>query len=356
MEPTGVPTTKEAKRLAETTRKRKYRAAKHAELVELEAQVRRLRVYLSQCQSKVGVERLLRAKVENASLWTHVCQYHCLMHIISQWVYTNEHPQRDITHRPTWFESTLLAHPITRRQGIQWLSERVYHQARHTFPPSRDVMGKEYLLPLKHPFQGQVEMVFSFNAHQSDEIDDGVTIAALETRHRHTIPTDFRIAAALHWDKLIHVNNTIAKELIERVDDRFVYYHHRNRRIGTDILSIAECFPEDNRVVMTNCYVAKDELFPLGDGVLRPHGFSWIIYEAVSSGVTRVHNFALQYTPITAVGRVIPLERIGRLFGLSPAGVHHRDAYIEQIRTAAEGAFVDSDSHKAIARELSNST
>ncbi|KAF0729405.1 hypothetical protein Ae201684_012906 [Aphanomyces euteiches] len=271
------------------------------------------------------------------------------MHIISQWVYTNEHPQRDITHRPTWFESTLLAHPITRRQGIQWLSERVYHQARHTFPPSQDVMGKEYLLPLKHPFQGQVEMVFS-----SD--DEGVTIAALETRHRHTIPTDFRSTAALHWDKLIHVNNTIAKELIERVDDRFVYYHHRNRRIGTDILSIARCFPEDNRVVMTNCYVAKDELFPLGDGVLRPHGFSWTIYEAVSSGVTRVHNFALQYTPITAVGRVITLERIGRLFGLSPAGVHHRDAYIEQIRTAAEGAFVDSDSHKAIARELSNST
>ncbi|KAG9398598.1 hypothetical protein AC1031_014380 [Aphanomyces cochlioides] len=338
-----MPTPEEARRIAETQRKRKYRTAQHSELVQLEAQVRRLRAYMSQLKREIGGRQLARLKDENVSLRTQVSQYYYLMQIFSQWVHMNEHPQKDLSHRPTWFESTLLAHPITRRQGIQWLSERVYHQARHTFPLSRDVMGKEYLLPLKHPYQGQVEVTFSFIAHLSDEIDDeGVTIDALETRCRHTIPTDFRSAAATHWDQVVHTNSTVTMKLIERVDDRFAYCHHINHRIGTNILSIAALFQEDNRVVVTYCYVANDELFPLEDDVMRPHGFSWTIYEAMSSGMTLVHNFALQYTPIMVNGRVIPLERIGQLFSQSPTGVRHRDAYIERIRSVAEASFIDS--------------
>ncbi|CAK4935746.1 unnamed protein product [Aphanomyces euteiches] len=347
-----MPTHEEARRIAETLRKRQYRTAQHSELVQLEAQARRLRAYLSQLKREIEGRQLARSKDENVSLWTQVRQYHYLIQIFSQWVRVNEHPQKDLSHRPTWFESTLLAHPITRRQGIQWLSERVYHQARHTFPPSRDVMGKEYLLPLRHPFQGQVEATLSFIAHLSDEIDDeGVTIDALETRCRHTLPTDFRSAAATHWDEVVHANSTVTMKLIERVDDRFAYCHHINHRIGTNILSIAALFQEDNRIVVTHCYVANDELFPLEDGVLRPHGFSWTIYEAMSSGLTLLHNFALQYTPITAKGRVIPLERIGRLFGLSPAGIHHREAYIQRIWSAAEASFIES--HKMVARDKS---
>ncbi|CAK5162151.1 unnamed protein product [Aphanomyces euteiches] len=67
-------------------------------------------------------------------------------------------------------------------------------------------------------------MVFSFNAHLADELDeDGVTIAALETRFRHTLPTDFRSAASVDWGKVVGTNSTFTSQLLERVDDRFAY-------------------------------------------------------------------------------------------------------------------------------------
>ncbi|CAK4614809.1 unnamed protein product [Aphanomyces euteiches] len=201
-------------------------------------------------------------------------------------------------------------------------------------------------MPLWQPYRGQIQMVFSFNAHLSDEIDEeGVTIAALETRYRHTIPTDFRSAAATYWETATHTNSTIKMELVDSVDDRFAYCRHVKNRVGTQLLSISGIFHEDNRAIVTHCYVANDELFPFEDGILRPHGFAWYvnsfpfwrlqcinrtIFEAMSSGMTLVHNFALQHTPVTADGRVIPLERIGRLFSQSPTGARYRDAYIDR--------------------------
>ncbi|KAH9153053.1 hypothetical protein AeRB84_004630 [Aphanomyces euteiches] len=343
MDNPGTTTPDEARRLAETVRKREYRAAKHSELVRLEAQARRLGAYLAQLKREIGTRKLACAKGENMNLRTQVNQFNYLMQIFSQW---------DLSHRSPWFESTLLAHPIARRQGLKWLSERVYHQARRAVPLNEDVMGISCILPLSQPYRGQIEMVFSFNPHVSDEIDDeGATIAAIETHHQHTLPTDFRSAAAVQWEKIVGTNSTITMKLIERVDDRFVYYHHINHRVGTHTLSIAGIFHEDNRAVLTKCFVVKDELFPHEDGVLRTHGFAWAIYEAVSLGITRVHNFSLQYTPIMANGRVIPLARMGQLFGQSQAGVQHRDAYIERIRSAAEASFIDS--YTAVSRELS---
>ncbi|CAK4216260.1 unnamed protein product [Aphanomyces euteiches] len=224
MDRPGMPTQKEARRLAEIIRKRKYRASKRSELIELESQARRLTAYLSEQKRAIRARQLARAKEETLSLQTQVSQYHCLTQIFSQCVHVNEHPQKDLSNRSTWFESTLLAHPISRRQGIQWLSERVYHQARRMMPLSEDAMDTAYVLPLVQPYQGQTEMVFSFNAHLADELDeDGVTIAALETRFRHTLPTDFRSAASVDWGKVVGTNSTFTSQLLERVDDRFAY-------------------------------------------------------------------------------------------------------------------------------------
>ncbi|KAH9153049.1 hypothetical protein AeRB84_004626 [Aphanomyces euteiches] len=204
-------------------------------------------------------------------------------------------------------------------------------------PRSQDALDIECIMPLWQPYRGQIQMVFSFNAHEIDE--EGVTIAALETRYRHTIPTDFRSAAATYWETATHTNSTIKMELVDSVDDRFAYCRHVKNRVGTQLLSISGIFHEDNRAIVTHCYVANDELFLLEDGILRPPGASDLTssfanrttYEAMSSGITLLHNFALQYTPIMANGRVIPLERIGRLFGQSPSGVHHRGAK-QQLR------------------------
>ncbi|CAK4114040.1 unnamed protein product [Aphanomyces euteiches] len=79
--------------------------------------------------------------------------------------------------------------------------------------------------------------------------------------------------------------------------------------------------------------------------------WGWTVYEAMTPDITLVHNLFMQYTPITASCKVIPLEMIGRLFGRSPDGIQHRETYIAQIQTAAEAAFIDIN--KVIIRDLS---
>ncbi|CAK4773435.1 unnamed protein product [Aphanomyces euteiches] len=94
MDRPGMPTQKEARRLAEIIRKRKYRASKRSELIELESQARRLTAYLSEQKRAIRARQLARAKEETLSLQTQVSQYHCLTQIFSQWVHVNEHPQK----------------------------------------------------------------------------------------------------------------------------------------------------------------------------------------------------------------------------------------------------------------------
>ncbi|KAG9398599.1 hypothetical protein AC1031_014381 [Aphanomyces cochlioides] len=196
---------------------------------------------------------------------------------------------------------------FSKRQGIQWLSERVFHQACQ-------------VVLRNHAYQGHIDETLSLDVHLSEDIDDdGITISALETRYIHTMRGHFETIARDRWNNFLAMPSTISRQ--------------------------------EDRVVATHCYVAKDELFPLGDGVLRPHGFSWTMYEATSPDMTLVHTLTVKYTPITRNGRVIPLERIGQLFGRPSFGIQHHDAYIELIRSAAERAFIDS--HNAMVRELS---
>ncbi|CAK4446752.1 unnamed protein product [Aphanomyces euteiches] len=305
-------TSDDTPRLKETIRKRKYRAGKRRELIDLEAQARRLEAYLAKLQTQHRVVR--------------------------SWVYVNEHPQKMLSNRPTWMESTLLAHPITRRQGIQWLSERIFHQACRTVPRDRSL-------------RGQGDKVYTLDVHVSDDIDDeGVTIDALETRYERTEYMDGKRAADEHWERLLSTQPTITKELIEHMDDRFMYFHHINHRIGTHILTIAGMLQDDDRVVITSCFVAKDELFPHGENIMRLHGFAWTIFESLAPYITLVHNLSYHYTPTLSNGRVIPLEKIGQLFGRSSFGSKHREAYIELIRSTAEAAFIDS--HNEIDRQM----
>ncbi|CAK4818919.1 unnamed protein product [Aphanomyces euteiches] len=291
-------TSDDTPRLKETIRKRKYRAGKRRELIDLEAQARRLEAYLAKLQTQ----------------------------------------HRMLSNRPTWMESTLLAHPITRRQGIQWLSERIFHQACRTVPRDRSL-------------RGQGDKVYTLDVHVSDDIDDeGVTIDALETRYERTEYMDGKRAADEHWERLLSTQPTITKELIEHMDDRFMYFHHINHRIGTHILTIAGMLQDDDRVVITSCFVAKDELFPHGENIMRLHGFAWTIFESLAPYITLVHNLSYHYTPTLSNGRVIPLEKIGQLFGRSSFGSKHREAYIELIRSTAEAAFIDS--HNEIDRQM----
>ncbi|KAG9398606.1 hypothetical protein AC1031_014390 [Aphanomyces cochlioides] len=339
MVPASLLSHEEKRRLAETMRKRRYRAGKRNELNQLKAEARRLATYLSELkapQSKSG--QLENLEAENSSLQAKLNHLQNLVQALSYWANVNEAPQKGLSYQPAI--TTLFAHPITRRQGIQWLSERVYHEACR-------------VLPLTHPYRGQIEDAMSLDVFLSEDIDEeGATIAGIETKCQYTVCTNFENAAQCSWENSIGTSpdSPVSRMLIDKVDDRFMYFHHTNSRIGTNALTIAGLFKEANRVVVTNCFVANDELFPLGNGLQRPHGFSWTVYQSVAPDITLIYNHAFQYTPLSANGRPIPLERIGELFGLSPQGVQHRTTFIEQIRSAAEAAYIHSS--RIIIREL----
>ncbi|CAK4614827.1 hypothetical protein LEN26_019135 [Aphanomyces euteiches] len=325
-------TSDDTPRLKETIRKRKYRAGKRRELIDLEAQARRLEAYLAKLQTQHRAGQLAQnlSKLSEA----HVNQYQLLMQAFAQW-------SMNIPRRLTLCmqEGLIeLLYAVESTDGIQWLSERIFHQACRTVPRDRSL-------------RGQGDKVYTLDVHVSDDIDDeGVTIDALETRYERTEYMDGKRAADEHWERLLSTQPTITKELIEHMDDRFMYFHHINHRIGTHILTIAGMFQDDDRVVITSCSVAKDELFPHGENIMRPHGFAWTIFESLAPYVTLVHNLSYHYTPTLSNGRVIPLEKIGQLFGRSSFGSKHREAYIELIRSTAEAAFIDS--HNEIDRQM----
>ncbi|CAK4217077.1 unnamed protein product [Aphanomyces euteiches] len=93
MEPPRLPTAVEARRLAETLRKRKYRAVQHNELVQLKAQAWRLEGYLARLKRE-ETRQVEHAKDENASLQTQVNQCRDLIKLLLQWVRINEQPQK----------------------------------------------------------------------------------------------------------------------------------------------------------------------------------------------------------------------------------------------------------------------
>ncbi|CAK4707896.1 unnamed protein product [Aphanomyces euteiches] len=90
----------------------------------------------------------------------------------------------------------------------------------------------------------------------------------METIYQHTICTNFEIVARYYWENATGDAAPVPWTLIDKVDNgRFMYLHHTNARVGTNALAIAGLFIEANRAVITNCFVAKDELLPLGEGL-----------------------------------------------------------------------------------------
>ncbi|KAF0729395.1 hypothetical protein Ae201684_012897 [Aphanomyces euteiches] len=106
MLPTSSTTPEEERRLAETVRKRRYRAGKRNELIQLKAE-----------KTKRRIGRLEQLAAENSNLRAKVDEYQYLVIMLPHWVYMNEKPQKDLSPQPAY--TTLLATPITRKQGLQ---------------------------------------------------------------------------------------------------------------------------------------------------------------------------------------------------------------------------------------------
>ncbi|ETV78050.1 hypothetical protein, variant [Aphanomyces astaci] len=270
--PRSAPTTAasiEERRHSESLRKRKYRAGKRTELIQLETELRTLQdqlAYLTAPRSSSSLfpsttpPPAIIARRYNESLKAQVTLQRRLARTMSLWTATQQ-PRLGPIMRSSWMQSTLLANPAARQQGYRWLSDRVLHTSqRHP-----------------HPFGDAVADRVSVVAHRGEDTD-GATVAAIEGHYQFTAFGDFRHVSQRLWvANIAPTAVTVIQMLDDQPIDGLMYYHSTN--LVTNVRVIARQYIEASRVVLTYTYLAHDECFPMIPGARewRPHGFAWCV-------------------------------------------------------------------------------
>ncbi|KAF0697106.1 Aste57867_12183 [Aphanomyces stellatus] len=327
------------KRRAEALRFRQRRAAQKDQHKRLEEQLRTLQAeieHLKKCppppktrENPYHVAAQVLFKY-NQSLRDDVKRQTTLAKLLSSWV-ASQYPIPALPKRASWIESTLLAHPAARRQGFQWLSERVYHNAVAAMP--------------HHPFGSRVDDRWRFDLHTCNDDVEGMTLGCTESHAQHTFFANVSDVADAVWACQCQGNylrtypcSNLSPGVLEQVQRHLVYFCVAFEGIGAHVRRIMSLFEDDHRMLITFALVAEDECFPIETNEMRSHGFGWISLERVAATITLMRYSLYLFAPVTAHG-VASLEEIGQLYGLSSAGTCHREAYIERIRTMAEATF-----------------
>ncbi|KAF0696319.1 Aste57867_12916 [Aphanomyces stellatus] len=339
-------------RQSECLRKRKYRASKRGERKLLEAE---LRYYEDQLEGQMlahhshtsweakaiaSFQQRLAAYRHHNTLESTVQQQIQLVQALQAWVSAQQQQQppksilQSTIHAtsPPWLHATLVADPVARQYGYEWLSERVFNSAMS----ARDG---------RYPFGGSVVDTATLRMHTCDDDNDGRrTISAMETHSQHTILHNFHAVAAVVRAEMLQIGRTIniSSEVVDVASAGYIIYEHSvHQRLGTSLRNVIRFFyPAQNCVVITYCSVLEDECHPLQDGELRPHGFAWMILERVTDSITLLRDSRLQYSPVTTQGP-ISLADHGRIFGqVTTEEAIASDGYLDKIQAAAEANYV----------------
>ncbi|KAF0692823.1 Aste57867_16135 [Aphanomyces stellatus] len=329
----------EGHRRAESLRLRKYRAQKKVELNELEKELWYLQGKLAQLQAaRRGHTPHTATPTEHKALHDAVEKQTRLIRILSVWV-ASQTPEPSLV-APT-AHATLLDDPSARLQGYYWLSNRVYHTATTAFP--------------SHPFGSRVDDSFQFQMHVADADGDGPIVTGMETHVQHTFFTSLDCVKTLLWSceehNRVQTYVVSSSESVDHVSHHLVYYGGVYQSTNTRVRRLVCLFEDTDRVVFTYVLVAHDERFPMAEGEVRTHGFSWTIAESVTDHITLVRHSTMHFAPVTRHG-VASLQDIGRLYGQSADGARYRQAYVERIRSVAE--IRNRDQYRALTSSLSH--
>ncbi|KAF0711393.1 Aste57867_5295 [Aphanomyces stellatus] len=264
----------------------------------------------------------------NKSLRRQVDDHEALARLLHTWVLSQQ-PASEPSTRAPWNHSTLLANAAGRRHGLQWLSDKVYHNAVASMPRAA-------------VFGASVQDAFRFTLHTTPDHDD---VAAMETHLQHTFFANVKDVARVIWgcehpSSPLKTYVVATDELVEQVHDRLIYNHGVYQGTGTDVRRIVSWFEDAHRIVITFTLLTEDECFPVARGQIRTHGFCWVIVERVTHSVSLLRHSVLHFKPVTADGPA-SLDDIGRMYNLHRGASQPRHAFVEQIRSAAEAAARD---------------
>ncbi|KAF0717394.1 Aste57867_2315 [Aphanomyces stellatus] len=265
----------------------------------------------------------------NQTLRSKVDDTKALAQLLANWVAT-QRLQTSPTMQFTWADTTLMAHPVARRQGFHWLSERLYHAA---------IRGSEGLS--RNEFEKFVDDSMQFEMHTALNDDGNVQITRMDLHCYNLFFESFDTVVITAWKFLRHISFGAASLAcnveIDRVHGKLVYDHNVNPRDRTSLRRILCMFEEPNRVVITLTKLKDDELYAMAPGERRTHGHAWYVIERLTDDMTTVTHSYFNYIPTTIAGE-ISLDEFGELFGL-PTDCH-QERHFESIRSAAERAYM----------------
>ncbi|KAF0700606.1 Aste57867_8873 [Aphanomyces stellatus] len=303
------PQSPKTRRDAARARMRRYREAEKHEKMQLEAAIHFLEEKLKHVQRPSLLPReghmhphALATQVllkHTKSLRTDAEKQRKLAQVLYSWVASQEaSPSAGPRRRASWTESTLLADPIGREHGFQWLSAKVYHTAARAIP--------------HHPFGSRVEDRVHVVAHPTEEEDDAApSIASIEEQVQCTVFANYACLGKLLWTYMARSDGAISREAVEGGggDDAasLCYCYEFDPHLGVGRRNLLRLFEESNRITVTSLWLHEDERYPLLAGEYHAHGCGWMVFEHIANDVTLVRHSRYQSMPMTSDGSPMPL-------------------------------------------------
>ncbi|KAF0692471.1 Aste57867_16462 [Aphanomyces stellatus] len=337
-------------RLYERLRKQEYRAEKRRERKLLEAQI-----YYLEDQIKhnipgparaVKTDKTVSSTAASSRPWRDIARTSLherttaideqrklqsvvqrqtkLVQLLHAWVSQSlAHPLGDGT---CWRLSTLMADPVARQYGYEWLTDRVFHSAMRTQATDAVVIGQD------------VADRCCLRVHT----DDACEILGLESRSQHTLLAESTDVVDSLWTEshmLVSIPGLKLKVTAVR-DHSLVYVRLHNTRLGTSCCKLIRRYdlPASQGAVFVTVYIRDDESFPLEATERRPHGYGWAIVHNIAPGVALVRTSALQYAPVTTQGSVVSINETAAMFG-AIAHATSRETTLARIENNALDAF-----------------
>ncbi|KAF0695914.1 Aste57867_13289 [Aphanomyces stellatus] len=335
----------------ELARLRKYRAFKKAELKQLRAEASALvhrMTWLRADRRQRNVdaisladhEALAQLLSENKTLRGQIERQSMLLRLL--WAQAQWH-MHEMLPPPTLSGSILVAHPEARRQGLAWLSERVYHTAMGFCP---------------REFDPSMEDRYTFQMHTGVDEVGQLIFTGTEIHGQHTYFCHFKAMADVVWNAEKSIPRPDAPTFTSLEEwthgpDNMMDYYHGSYGTGDDVRILERRYNHSSRVVITYTFVATDECFPNMEGRLQINGYGWTIIDCITDSITRVRHSTMHFPPITTHG-VATVSEMGLTYGVTPEGNAYREAHVERIRSAADA--INDDAYRGIVQALTIAT
>ncbi|KAF0718140.1 Aste57867_1878 [Aphanomyces stellatus] len=284
---------------------------------------------VSDALKEAAVESALR----NASLKRHVSYKKKLIHELEGWIARCSQPTPALPDacKETWRNTSLPLNAESRRLGMKWIVEHMYHQSERML------------------FQ---ERFFDRGTDVSVTFHDG-GIAEVDVHCDAILPCSVARAAGILWKEMY----------VRPAQDEVDLCYKQARAVptpdGTHVLmnALFGRFDSPERTVIVSRAIVDDELRPWHAHEYNYKLLYWIVLEPLSPQETRWRAFSRMHHPFNPLHGYMSLDAYARLRGLDtslPSYTKDLRDFLVDKRRVALGKFQDAVTAVAMRRDVEN--